>query len=252
MDERYTTERLLALRRLTRAMSELLRGQMKDYISTLAPLMHPKNVLGNYVGSQAFEVSRTGEKSFNELRELYQELVQSRLFNLPPDLSTPLELINPQLEMTPVEYNHVATSGTQSKTVSVTSPLKWALSYAGFSPTKGRALMADKLSRNDALQQFILHALMMHAVVSRQTGVAQILAALHFPLSIERSEEFGNLPICYISSSVATTRLPDKVIIESTEISGMDAFEEIVNIDDVARLRDPLKENLNDLISKYV
>lgn len=252
MDETYTTERLLALRKLTRAMSELLRGQMKDYISTLAPLMHPKTVLGNYVGGQAFEVSRTGEKGFNELRELYQSLVQSRLFNLPPEFSTPLELINPHLEMTPVEYKHVAKSGAQSKTVSVTSPLKWALSYAGFSPTKGRALLGDKLSRNDALQQFILHALMIHAVVSRQTGIGQILEALHFPLSIERSEEFGNLPICYVSSSVSTTRLPDEVIIESTEISGMDAFEEIVNIGDVVRLRDPLKENLSSLISQYV
>lgn len=251
MEERYTTERLLALRKLTRAMAELLRGQMKDYISTLAPLMHPKTVLGNYVGSQAYEVSRTGEKGINELRELYQALVQTRLFNLPPEFSTPLELINPQLEMTPVEYKHVATSGSQSKSISVTSPLKWALSFAGFSLAKGRALLGEKHSRNDALQQFILHALMMHAVVSRQTGIGQILEALHFPLSIERSEEFGNLPICYISSSVSTTRLPDEVIIESTEISGMDAFEEIVNIEDVARLRDPLKENLINLIRSY-
>jgi hypothetical protein len=32
----------------------------------------------------------------------------------------------------------------------------------------------------------------------------------------------------------------------------MDAFEEIVNIGDVVRLRDPLKENLSSLISQYV
>lgn len=251
MEQRYTTERLLALRKLTRAMAELLRGQMKDYLSTLAPLMHPKTVLGNYVGGQAYEVSRTGEKAFSDLRDFYQVLVQSRAFNLPQEFKTPLELINHQLEMTPVEYKHVATSGTQSKTVSVTSPLKWALSYAGFSPAKGTALLADKLGRSDDSRQFVLHGLMMHAVVSRQTGIGQILEALHFPLSIERAEELGDLPICYISSSVSTTRLPDDVIIESTEISGMDAFEEIVNLDDVARLRDPLKEKLSALIKDY-
>jgi hypothetical protein len=252
MPEGYTTERLLALRRLTRAMADLLRGQMKEYTSTLAPLMHPKTVLGNYVGSSAYEVSRTGEKAFQELRELYQSVVQARVFNLPSEFSSPLELISPQLEMTPIDYKHVVASGAESKTVTVTSPLKWALSYAGFSPGKARTLLADKLSRNDALQQFVLHALMMHAVVSRQTGIAQILEALHFPLSIEHSEEFGNLPLCYISSSISTTRLPDEVIIESTEISGMDAFEEIVNVEDVARLRDPLKERLINLVSSYV
>lgn len=251
MTQAYSTDRLLALRKLTRAMAELLRGQMKEYISTLAPLMHPKTVLGNYVGSSAYEVSRTGEKAFNELREHYQALVKSRLFHLPAEFSTPLELINPQLEMTPVDYKHVVTNGEGSKTVTVTSPLKWALSYAGFSPARGRALLADKLSGNDSFLQFVLHTLMMHAVVSRQQGIAQILESLHFPLSVEASEEFGNLPLCYISSSVSTTRVPDEVIIQSTEISGTDAFEELVNIEDVDLLKDPLKERLITLLAKH-
>ena len=252
MEERFTTERLLALRKLTRTIAELLRGRMKDYISTVAPLMHPKNVLGNYVGGQSYEVARVGEKAFTELRDHYHALVQSRRLNLPPDLKTPLELINPQLEMNPVEYEYVATSGGQTKAVTITSPLKWALSYAGFSPAKFRALLQDRSSRNDDVQQFVIHCLMMEAVVSRQTGISQMLEALHFPLSIERSESFMDLPICYISSSVSTTRPPDDVIIQSTEISGMDAFEEIVNIEDVARLRDPLKEKLSDLVKDYV
>ena len=42
------------------------------------------------------------------------------------------------------------------------------------------------------------------------------------------------------------------MIIENTEISGTDAFEELVNIEDVARLRDPLKERLTELIGNYV
>ena len=195
MNEDYTTDRLLTLRRLTRAMGDLLRGQLKEYISTLAPLMHPKTVLGNYIGSSTYEVSRTGEKAFNELREHYQALVKSRVFNLPAEFSTPLELINPQLEMTPVDYKHVVTNGVESKTVTITSPLKWALSYAGFPPAKGRMLQAEKLKVSDSVQQFVLHTLMMHAVVSRQNGIAQILEALHFPLSIEPSAEFGNLPV---------------------------------------------------------
>jgi hypothetical protein len=249
MEERYSTERLLVLRKLTRAIADFLRGQLKDHISTLAPLMHPKNVLGNYVGGQAYEVSRTGEKAFNELRDRYQAIVKSRRFALPPDFKSPLEVINPQLEMTPVEYEYEATSGGHAKTVRITSPLKWSLSYGGFSPSKLSALVRDQRSRSDDFQQFVLHSLMMATVVSRQAGICQILEALHFPVSLDSS---GDIPVCYIASSVSTKRPPDDVIIESTEIAGMDVFEEIVNIEDVARLRDSLKEQLTALIQEYV
>ena len=49
MDDPFTTKRLLALRKLTRAIAELVRGQLKDYLSTLTPLLRPRHVLGEYV-----------------------------------------------------------------------------------------------------------------------------------------------------------------------------------------------------------
>ncbi len=39
-------------------------------------------------------------------------------------------------------------------------------------------------------------------------------------------------------------RPPDSVIIESTEISGTDSFEEVVNLDELNNLTDPVKEQL--------
>jgi hypothetical protein len=248
MQERYNTEQLLSLRRVTRAMADLLRGQMKEYLSTLAPLFHPRVVLSSYVEGPAYDVSRIGEKAFKELQELYQVIAQSRQYRLPLEFRTPLEVINPQLEMTPVEYTHVVKGKDESKTVVVTSPLKWALTYAGFGPTRLKTVMSEPRRTSDELQQFVLHYLMMHTVVSKQTGLASILDALRFPLRTERSEEFGDLPLTYIASSISTIRLPDDVIIESTEISGMDAVEEVVNIPDIAKLGDPLKERLTELL----
>jgi hypothetical protein len=66
---------------------------------------------------------------------------------------------------------------------------------------------------------------------------------------MELSEEFGELPITYIKSDISTFLLPDHVIIESTEISGMDAFEEVVNKDDVPKLQDRLKEQLTQILN---
>ncbi len=92
---------------------------------------------------------------------------------------------------------------------------------------------------------------MMHIVLSKQAGVSQILDGLRFPLSSGRLPEFGELPIIYISSPASTVRPPDEVIVESTEISGRDVFEEIVDIDAFLNLRDPLKERLIELVKTH-
>ena len=48
-------------------------------------------------------------------------------------------------------------------------------------------------------------------------------------------------------AAISTLRPPDGVLIESTEFSGMDAFEEVVKVDDISKLREPLKERLIEL-----
>jgi hypothetical protein len=251
MDENFSTQRLLALRKLTRAVSDLLRAQMKDYLSSLGPLFRPRHVLGNYAGGSAYESSRTGEKAFKELQELYQTIAQSKTYRLPTDLKTPLEVISPLLEMTPVEYTHVATHGSESKTILITSPLKWVLTYNGFGPGRLNEVMKGE-RKSDLLQQFVLHYLMMNTVVSKQPGLSEIMEALHFPINIEQSEAYGSLPITYVASSISTIRPPDELLIESTEISGMSAFEEIVRLEDLDKLRDPLKERLLEITRDYV
>jgi hypothetical protein len=248
MEETYSTQQLLALRKATRSISELLRGQMKDYVSTLAPLFLPRNVLGNYAErGAAYQASHTGEKAFSELRELYQKIGQSKLYQLPSELKTPLEVISTQLEMTPVEYTHSAVSDGQSKSIVVTSPLKWALTYRGFGVSRFREVLANRDRTTDDVQQFVLHYLMMNSVVTKQPGLANILEQLRFPVSVECLAEFGDVPLTYISSSISTVRPPDRVLLESSEVSGMNAFEELVQLEDIPRLRDHLKEQLIEI-----
>jgi hypothetical protein len=247
MEEHYNTQRLLTLRKSTRAIAELLRSQMKDYLSTLAPLFHPRNVLGSYVEGGSYDAARAGEKPFAELQELYNKIAQSKPYSLPMELRTPLEIINTQLEMTPVEYRHLAANGNEQKAIAVTSPFKWALTYKGFGPSGLRQAIARRDRTTDDLKQFVLHYLMMQFVVSKQPGLSLILEALHFPVVVEYSAEFGDLPLTYIVSSISTVRPPDQVLIESTEVSGMDVFEELVQLEDISKLRDPLKDQLQEM-----
>lgn len=249
--ESYSTQRLLALRKLTRAAADLLRGRVKEYLSTITPLLRPKSVLGNYVEGGAYDLTRPGDKAFKELQELYNKVAQAKPYRLPLELKTPLEVINPQLEITPVEYVHTATSGVDKKEVVITSPLKWVLSYGGFSPAKLRELLESQRRTGDDLQQFVLHYLMMHVVIGNQRGVQHMLEALHFPISTSHFPEFGDLPVTIVSSSISTIRPSDDVIIESTEVAGMNVFEEVVNVDDVKKMRDPLREQMLELLQSH-
>jgi hypothetical protein len=43
----YSTERMLTLRRITRSMADILRQQLKEYLSTVSPLLRPKSVFGD-------------------------------------------------------------------------------------------------------------------------------------------------------------------------------------------------------------
>ena len=63
--------------------------------------------------------------------------------------------------------------------------------------------------------------------------------------------ELGQLPIAFLSGPVSTVRPPDNVIIESTELSGADAFEEVINLEDVIRLRNPFKDQLEELVKAH-
>lgn len=251
MDESFNTQKLLVLRKLTRAVADLLREQMREYLTTLAPLLRPKAVLGDYVQGSAKESSKSPDQAFKELQGLYEKIASAPHFRLPPELKPPLEIINTSLEMTPMEYKYTAQVNGTSKTVTITSPLKWALNYSGFGQARLKEMLSRRDRNSDELRQYLVHYLVMHIVVSKQSGVGHILKTLQFPLITEHSPEFGELPITHIASSISTLRPPDQIIIESTEISGMDVFEEVVNLQDIREMKNPLQEQLTELIKSH-
>jgi hypothetical protein len=251
MEEGFNFQRLLALRKLTRAITDLLREQMKEYLSTLAPLLRPRVVLGDYIQGGAKEMIKGADKAFKDLQSIYETVAGAKPFNLIKELSSPIEIVSSGLEMFPLEYKHLAKMGGESKTITITSPLRWVLTYSGFPLGRLKELISDRGRVGNELQQFVLHYLVMHLVITKQQGVTTILDALHFPITSYHSPELSDLPITCISSSISTIRPPDEVIIESTEISGMNVFEEIVNLDDIMKIRDPLKERLIELARNY-
>jgi hypothetical protein len=247
MDGRDSTQSLLVLRKLTRAVADAVRAQMTEYLATLAPLLRPKMILGDYVEDGTKESTRRSEKAFKELQALYESLTVAKPFNLPRELSLPLRLAGTGLEITPVDTAHVIKAGSETRTIMVRSPLTWTLTYSGYPPTRLPELLKVKLQTGDELGQFVVSYLLMHVVTTNSPGLLSVFEALHFPITTTTLPEFGPLPITRIGVAMSTRRPSDDVILQSAELTGMDAFEEVVNVQDLSQLRDPLKARLMEI-----
>jgi len=251
MDQHYSTENLLVLRTLTRAVANLLRSQMHTYLSALAPVMRPAGLLGHYVQGGSKEVSRDAVKMFQELENIYGGAATSKPFGLLKELRTPFEVSGSALELSSVEYNYQATANGHSKAVSITSPFKWVLSYSDFTPARLKQLLLDKRRTDSETARFVLHYSLLQLMLVRQPALTQILEDLRFNIASGPTPEFGDLPVISITSLVPTVRPPDDVIIQATEIAGRDTFEELIDVEGVLAMRDPLKDRLTELVKTH-
>ena len=238
---------LLAHRKLTRGMGQILSEQLLAYVTTLTPLFRQRDVFGAHIQGGSGPV-KGADQALKQLQSLYEKVAYAAPFHLDGNLQSPLMQQTPSLELSPWEYVHVAKAGGESKTVTVTCPFKSIVTYLGYAPRRLQALLNERNRNNGELQAFVLHYLAMHVVVATQPSLTQLFDTLHFPLASGHLNDFGSLPITYIGSAVSTSLPSDELVIESTEMSGMDAFEEIVNTEDVDKMRDPLKERLVELV----
>ena len=115
MKERDSVQSVLLLRKLTRAVTDVVRTQMAEYLATLTPLLQPKALLGEYVQGGQKESSRRADKAFKDLQALYETVASAKPFHLPQELTPPLNFGAISLEITPLDYAHVAQSGADSQ-----------------------------------------------------------------------------------------------------------------------------------------
>ncbi|MDH3593372.1 MAG: hypothetical protein OEM93_00840 [Rhodospirillales bacterium] len=245
MEDRFDMAKLLDLRKLTTAIAEILQGQLAEYLSTLHPLFAPQRVLGNNTSPGTSATVKGADKVFAELQAAYIRLAGTKLYNLPKALEPPIPVTTSRPEIVRVEYPYEASADGATKSLTTVAPLKWVLTYGGFTPEHLRALLSQGVNVNERqLTETLLHVLMMDLVVSRQSGLTDILRALGFTVETSHAPEFGELPLTYVSAPVHTRRPPDQLMLQIAEISGSPVFEEVVRIEDIVALKTPLKDQL--------
>jgi hypothetical protein len=221
MADRDGTESLLVLRKLTRAIADAVRTDVTGHLTTLAPLLRPQTVLSDFILGGVKENTRRAEQALKEVKDLYEAIAPAKPFNLRRELTTPFNFSNPGLEISPVDYVHQAVVTNGTRAITVRAPLT-----------------------GEALQQFILSHIILHVVTKHQRGVTAILDELRYPVTTAKSPELGDLPLTRIGVPVTTERPGDDVVVESAGLTGIDAFEEVVKVGDLAALREPFKERL--------
>ncbi len=235
-----TLQELPELRRKTEAVSRFLQQQIAAHLETLRPLFAPERLFGRYAGGKA-EVPGA-ERALAELQQRYQPFT-SKPYDLPSDLDTHwLTLVGNALEIHPWEYVHQA----QGKAVTMSSPVRWVANYrANYSLAQVKQVLAGKETiRHDYLRQFVVNALVLQLVLSRDPGLARLFQDLRYELKTETLPELKGLPVVTITSCLTSFQPGDDLISAATAFSGVSAFIELIDLDSLRAPKDLLAEKL--------
>ena len=246
--ENLKLEQLADLREKTEAVSQLLLNQLKGHLDTLRPLLAPRRILGNYVRSSVKEDILDTDVALKRLREKYKE-VCSKPFALTAELDESVVAeMDSRLELYRWEYSHEASTARETKTITVASPVKWALSYtSGYTVAQLREVVAGKRERRqEEVRQFLVNAIVVQLVLAKFSGITQLLKDLRYEVELEKCQGLGDLPLVTIRSSVPSFRPSDDIILAATRLSGVPAFIELIDFNILPTLDDPFKTKIEE------
>jgi len=241
-------EEFLKLRQQTEKITQFLTKRLRGHLEVIKPLFIPRILLGNYIKSAFMEEVPGTDKAFVELQELYGAICE-KPFSLPRKLTPPLPPILNQMDTVPFQLS-LSLEGSEDKTVTVTSPARWILSYRSDCPlNRLRAMASGKEPRQpDEMRQAIINHLTMVLILRHFPSLKQLFEDLRYQVEMRELVDLGNLPVVTLRSPVETFLPPDDFIVQITQLSGIPAFQEIIDPEAVENFPDPLKEALKSLI----
>jgi hypothetical protein len=242
-------EQLASARKRTQVISDFLEKQLLGYLDTLRSLILPERILGKLAGSK-FDVPGA-DKTLTDLQESYRRL-PGKPFDFPKEFETEwLSEVGVKVELQRWEYSREIQSESGNRTVAFTSPTRWVLAYGpGLSVVQAIQAFARKQDRrgNDQLRQFVVNTLVLNSLVARSGSLSALLGDLRYKVQLETHPALSGLPLAVVQSHVSTFLPPEPIIAAATELSGINAFIELIDIDAIRELRDPFKERIAQLI----
>jgi hypothetical protein len=240
-------DELLEIRETTERVSAYLYRRVREHLATLAPILAPGRVLGKHVGSR--EAAARADETLNELAAKYKQTLGGS-FNLKPDLDEEaLAGIGSTIHVYPFEYTHEAKGAKASKTVAMTSPVRWVVTYGSeYSLSQFRTQMSTGGDRRvPPLRQFVVNALAFQVVLGRNPLVSQLFGDLRYEIEIAGLPGLEKLPLVNFSVPVPSFRPPDDLLLTATRLSGVPAFIELIEMEALNNIPDPLRLKIESL-----
>jgi hypothetical protein len=246
-----TFPELLELRRKTEAISKLLQEQLLAHLETLRPVVAPTRLLGQYAGATGTKADASiADRALAQLQQSYKPF-SMRPFDLPADFDQYwLTLVGNRMTLFPWEYTYEAKTERETKSIQMTSPVRWVLAFtSAYTLSQVRQAIAAKGERRpEHIRQFIVNALVTQLVLNQTPGLVSLFGDLRYQLETEYASDLGRLPLTTITSVLPSFRPADDVILAATNFSGVPAFIELIDVDALPGLPDPLRERIEQLI----
>lgn len=241
-------QEFMALRKNTEKIAEVLDKRLKGHLNTLKPLFTPRKLLGTYIKSSSMDDVPGSDKAFAELQEQYAAICE-KPFGLPKKLKTPLPQIASQLDAVPFIYS-LYIEDSKEKATSITAATRWILSYQSECPYhRLKAMVTGAETRQpDDMAQSLIAYLTLGIMLKYFPSLKQLLQDLRYEVEIQKLEDLGGLPVVLLKAPVKCFLPPDEFILQITQLSGIAAFQEIIDLDAVEKMPDPLKETLQATI----
>jgi hypothetical protein len=243
--------KLLSLHGLTKEIAQLCRRHLESQVEALAPLFRPRRILGEFIEGTSRETVPSADRNFADLQQLYEHVAVTP-FDLRPELERPLESVATQLQFDEWEYTHATATDRGWQPIHVTAPLTWVMSYASpYSLSALRSVVMGSAHRDsEAIRLYVLHACMIHELFTKIPSVGRVLTALRYRVEVRKSPQFGDLPLMTISAPFDTFRPPDELVALASGLAGGTSFAEVLNVESVRNLPDPLRDQAIKLIEK--
>lgn len=237
-------QQFMQLRQNTEKISEVLKKRLSQHLNVLRPIFIPRKLLGTYIESASTDEVHGSDKAFAELQEYFAAICEAP-FGLPKKLRPPLPPISNQLDAVPYQYALYAGEPKQ-KATTVTAATRWILSYRSECPIGRLAAMvsgAENRQPEDIKKSLIAH-LTLVIFLKHFPSLKQLLQDLRYEVEIQELKDLGGLPVAVLKAPIETFLPPDDFILQITQLSGIPAFQEIIDLDAVDNLPDPLKDAL--------
>ena len=242
-----TFEQLPVLRARTEAVSVMLREQLLAHLETLRPILSPERIFGRTPGGKVD--TPLADRSVTQLQQSYRQFA-TRPFDLATELDQYwLSLVGNRIALYPWEYSYHAGSGRSARTITMTSPVRWVMSFtSGYTLSQFRqAVAGGGDAQPEHVRQFVVNALVMQLVFANTPGLSHLFADLRYEVQTLSTADLPKLPLTTITSSaLGSFRPADELILAATNFSGVPAFIELIDIDALAQLQDPLRARLEE------